>query len=381
MESDVESDIPVETEEEVREIEVKSDESDNSNDVETIASEVSIESDVENDIPVETEDEVSEMEVKSDEMDQGDQTLNTKKRKSSGCDENLGHCRKSKRLKARMEKFDGEVLMESDSLDSTEDIGEIESDDDDIVEIESGSKEATRSPMRSSAASNQKRRPSNANAESVGFKCNQCQMDFKEKSQHKKHLDDKYGHKCGQCASTFRTESKLEEHRRISHLVRCIICNKCPEISKPRMNMTDHKKLKHCHRRRRCGSRFNGRNKLESQRRRLSNANVETIGFKCNPCQMDFEEKSQHKKHLDDKHGHKCGQCASTFRTESKLEEHRRISHSLMCIICNKCPEVSKPRMNMSDIKKLKHYHRRRRCGSRFNGRNKLESHMGKHRF
>ena len=118
--------------------------------------------------------------------------------------------------------------------------------------------------MRSSAASNQRRRPSNANAESVGFKCNQCQMDFKEKSQHKKHLDDKYGHKCGQCASTFRTESKLEEHRRISHSLMCIICNKCPEVSKPRMKMTDHKKSKHCHRRRRCGSRFNGRSNLES---------------------------------------------------------------------------------------------------------------------
>ena len=40
-----------------------------------------------------------------------------------------------------MKKFDGEELMESDSLDSTEEIVEIESDDDDTVEIESDSKE------------------------------------------------------------------------------------------------------------------------------------------------------------------------------------------------------------------------------------------------
>ena len=40
-----------------------------------------------------------------------------------------------------MKKFDGEVLMESDSLNSTEEIVEIESDDDDTVEIESDSKE------------------------------------------------------------------------------------------------------------------------------------------------------------------------------------------------------------------------------------------------
>ena len=58
-----------------------------------------MESYVGSDIPVETEKEVKENEVKSDEVDQDDQTLSTKKRKCSGSDENLGHHGKFKRLK------------------------------------------------------------------------------------------------------------------------------------------------------------------------------------------------------------------------------------------------------------------------------------------
>ena len=64
---------------------------------------------------------MDENEVKSDELNKGDQTFSTKKRKCNGSDENLGHRRKYKQLKAKMTKFDGEVLMESDSLNSTED--------------------------------------------------------------------------------------------------------------------------------------------------------------------------------------------------------------------------------------------------------------------
>ena len=64
-------------------------------------------------------------------------------------------------------------------------------------------------------------------------------------------------------------------------------------------------------------------------------ATAKKAGFKCNPCRMDGEERSQHEKHLDDKHGHKCDHCTSSFRTESKLEEHKRISHSFKCNTCN----------------------------------------------
>ena len=60
-----------------------------------------MESDVGSDIPVEIEKEVEENEVKSDEMNKGDRSLSTKKRKRSGNDENLGHHRKSRQLKAK----------------------------------------------------------------------------------------------------------------------------------------------------------------------------------------------------------------------------------------------------------------------------------------
>ena len=64
--------------------------------------EVSMESDVGSDIPVETEKEVEENEVKSDEVNQDDQTLSTKKRKCSGSD---GHHRRSKQSKVKIKKI------------------------------------------------------------------------------------------------------------------------------------------------------------------------------------------------------------------------------------------------------------------------------------
>ena len=61
--------------------------------------EISIESNVKSDIPVETEEEIQGIDVKSDEVAQGDQTLGTKKRKCSGSDENLDHHVKSLKTK------------------------------------------------------------------------------------------------------------------------------------------------------------------------------------------------------------------------------------------------------------------------------------------
>jgi len=124
--------------------------------------------------------------------------------------------------------------------------------------------------------------------------------------------------------------------------------------------------------------------------------------FKCNSCQISFEEKQKYEQHLDDKHGHKCEHCNVSYRVKAKLEEHKRNAHSHKCTICNQkfvsseklaehteshkikceqCPEIFKSKMKMLDHKKSQHSHKCEKCNARFDEKSKLEIHMEKHLF
>ena len=98
-------------------------------------------------------------------------------------------------------------------------------------------------------------------------------------------------------------ENEKEKNKRgkTDPIVKKLICSHCKRIFPSRPDFNKHIEEVH----------------LELSKKRP--ATVKRAGFKCNPCQMDFEEKSQHEKHLDDKHGHKCDHCTSSFRIESKL--------------------------------------------------------------
>jgi len=137
----------------------------------------------------------------------------------------------------------------------------------------------------------------------------------------------------------------------------------------------------------------------------ISNSSTSKVikpAFKCNPCQVSFDEKEKYEQHLDAKHGHKCEHCNASFRAKSKLEEHKRSAHSFKCTICNQkfvgnekltqhmethnvkceqCPEVFKSKMKLLEHKKTQHAHKCEKCNARFDDKSKLEVHMEKHRF
>jgi len=137
----------------------------------------------------------------------------------------------------------------------------------------------------------------------------------------------------------------------------------------------------------------------------ISNSSTSKVvkpAFKCNPCQISFDEKEKYEQHLDAKHGHKCEHCNVSFRAKSKLEEHKRSAHSFKCAICNQkfvsnekltqhvethnikceqCPEVFKSKMKLLEHKKTQHAHKCEKCNARFDDKSKLEVHMEKHRF
>jgi len=137
----------------------------------------------------------------------------------------------------------------------------------------------------------------------------------------------------------------------------------------------------------------------------ISNSSTSKVvkpAFRCNSCQVSFDEKEKYEQHLDAKHGHKCEHCNASFRAKSKLEEHKRSAHSFKCAICNQkfvsnekltqhmethnikceqCPEVFKSKIKLLEHKKTQHAHKCEKCNARFDDKSKLEVHMEKHRF
>ena len=105
-------------------------------------------------------------------------------------------------------------------------------------------------------------------------------------------------------------EKEKNKRGRANAVVKKLICSHCKNIFTFRPDFNKHIEEVH----------------LELSKKLPVTAKRARI--KCSPCQLDFEEKWQHEKHVDDKHGHKCGHCSSSFRIKSKLEEDKRISHS-----------------------------------------------------
>jgi len=173
-----------------------------------------------------------------------------------------------------------------------------------------------------------------------------------------------------------------------AHPVKKLLCTYCKSVFLSRPDFNKHI--------------FDDHPEISTSTSKVATKMIRKAVFKCNLCQLSFEEKQKYEQHLDLKHGHKCDNCNVSFRVKSKLEEHKRTAHSFKCSICNQkfvssekmsihmqshnikceqCPEVFKSKMKMLDHKKLKHSHKCEKCNVKFDEKSKLEVHMEKHRF
>ena len=166
------------------------------------------------------------------------------------------------------------------------------------------------------------------------FKCDTCKKEFSLEENLKMHYNVHLGKKnfsCYICQREYFTRSGLNHHLKQVHgNEKLVKCSKCDFVGKTRYDVETHHKLDH----------------VESS-------------LKCDPCNQQFQNKQDLKKHIMDYHSggrpFSCTVCSHRSKSQSKLNIHMR-QHSL------------------NKIHSCKH------CGQKFAFKNSLTKHLSKGR-
>jgi len=166
------------------------------------------------------------------------------------------------------------------------------------------------------------------------FKCETCKKEFSLEENLKMHYNVHLGKKnfsCYICQREYFTRSGLNHHLKQVHgNEKLVKCSKCDFIGKTRYDVETHHKIDH----------------VESS-------------LKCDPCNQQFQNKQEVKKHIMDYHSSgrpfNCTVCSHRSKSQSKLNIHMR-QHTL------------------NKIHSCEH------CGQKFAFKNSLTKHLSKGR-